>query len=89
MPPTVYAGPKCYKCSQPATAACAKCGQFYCPRHRGGTSFFDNTRGSWFQSGRVLCEDCLSSTDTMGMIGCAVVAIIIVVGLIFFLAVGH
>jgi hypothetical protein len=25
----------------------------------------------------------------MGMIGCAVVAIIIVVGLIFFLAVGH
>ena len=82
----VYAGPRCYKCTQPATAACAKCGQFYCPRHRGGSSFFDNTRGSWWQEGRVLCEDCRSSVDTMGMIGCAIAGIVMLVGLVFFLA---
>jgi hypothetical protein len=81
----IYAGPCCYKCSEPATAACAKCGQFYCPAHRGGTSFFDNTRGSWWQEGRVLCEDCRGSVDSMGMIGCVIAAIVAVVGLIFFL----
>jgi hypothetical protein len=83
----VYAGPRCYKCAESATAACAKCGQFYCGRHRGGTSFFDNTRGSWWQSGRVLCQDCLSSVDTMGMIGCVIAIIVMIVGGLIFMGV--
>src|SRR5262245_7837393 len=66
-PPPVVGGPRCYKCASVACGACAKCGQFYCPAHRGGSSFFDNTRQSWFQEGRVLCEDCLQSTNAMGM----------------------
>jgi hypothetical protein len=73
----IYAGPRCYKCTEPASAACAKCGQFYCPAHRGGTSFFDNTNRSWFQEGRVLCQDCLKSVDSMGVIGCVIAFVVL------------
>src|SRR5438128_1200987 len=55
--PVAVGGPGCYKCGHLAVGACAKCGQFYCADHRGGTSFFDNTRGGWWQSGRVVCID--------------------------------
>lgn len=82
----VAAGPHCYKCGATAVGACAKCGQFYCGTHRGGSSFFDNTRGSWFQEGRILCEDCLSGANMGGMIGCMFGVIVLVVMGIIFLA---
>jgi hypothetical protein len=85
----VYAGPQCYKCAEPASAACAKCGQFYCPNHRGGSSFFDNTRGGWWQEGRVLCQDCRSSVDTTGMIGCAIALVFMAIMGLVFLGLAH
>jgi hypothetical protein len=78
------AGPRCYKCSGVAVGACSKCGQFYCARHRGGSSFFDNTRQGWFQEGRVLCEDCLGSVNTSGMIGCVIALVIMAIMALFF-----
>ena len=78
-PQPVYVGTVCAWCRQPAAGACAKCGQFYCAAHRGGSSWFDNTRRGWFDSGRVLCSDCLQSTETQGMIGCVIGAIIMVI----------
>jgi hypothetical protein len=82
----VYVGTVCAWCREPAAGACAKCGQFYCANHRGGTSMFDNTRRGWFDSGRVLCTDCLQSTETSGMIGCAIGAVIMIIGAIIMLA---
>jgi hypothetical protein len=81
----VYGGPTCYKCSERPIAACAKCGVFYCSWHRGGTSFFDNTRGGWFQEGRVLCQDCLKSVNQTGVVGCMIALLVLAfMALVFF-----
>jgi hypothetical protein len=78
-PQPAYTGTLCAWCREPATGACAKCGQFYCATHRGGTSMFDNTRRGLFDSGRVLCAECLRGVERQGMIGCIIAAVIVVI----------
>lgn len=66
--PHVQGGPTCYACTQPATRACRRCGQFYCEEH--GPRFF-----LWGNQ----CQGCDSSGCIMSVVGLVFAGIVLLV----------